>query len=181
LHVPVALLWGEYFKKYLSTINTMNMKKILLIATLFSIFGISQTKAQKVVEYRESQARLAEPTMGVYIKPLIAELEINATVGKIKDVWDFTNREVNALAGEVSNLRARALFKSTEKHNADVIVAASFDIASKEDNSGYTVTVIGYPAKYVRWRTATAADNDWIRNEKLSPANSQETTKAITK
>jgi hypothetical protein len=63
LHVPVALLWGEYFQKYLSTINTMNMKKILLIATLFSIFGISQTKAQKVVEYGESQARLAEPTM----------------------------------------------------------------------------------------------------------------------
>ncbi|MBO5880457.1 MAG: hypothetical protein J6Q57_02245, partial [Paraprevotella sp.] len=59
--------------------------------------------------------------------------------------------------------------------------AASFDIASKEDNSGYTVTVIGYPAKYVRWRTATAADNDWIRNEKLSPSNAQETTKAITK
>ena len=65
----------------------MNMKKILLIATLFSIFGISQTKAQKVVEYRESQARLAEPTMGVYIKPLIAELEINATVGKIKEKY----------------------------------------------------------------------------------------------
>lgn len=158
----------------------MNIKKKLLIAGLMSIFGLCSMMAQKT-EYRESQARLAEPVMGVYIKPLIAELEIDKIAGKIKDKWEFSNKEVNALSGEVPNLKARALFMSTEKHNADVIVAASFDIVSKEDNSGYYVTVIGYPAKYVRWRTATAEDNNWIHYEKITPIRSQEATQAITK
>ena len=62
-----------------------------------------------------------------------------------------------------------------------VLVANWFDIVSKEDNSGYYVTVIGYPAKYVRWRTATAEDNAWIHNEKITPIRSQEATQAITK
>ena len=169
-------------KNYLLTINTMNMKKILLIATLFSIFGISHAMGQKVVEYRESQARLAEPTMGVYIKPLVAELEIDKTKGKIKDTWFFSMREVEALSRDVANLRARALFKSTIEHDADVIVAASFDIASREDQTGYDVMVIGYPAKYVRWRTAdTATDIQWIQSEKLSSLGTKQATQAISK
>ena len=169
-------------KNYLLTINTMNMKKVLLIATLFSIFGISHAMGQKVVEYRESQARLAEPTMGVYIKPLVAELEIDKTKGKIKDTWFFSMREVEALSRDVANLRARALFKSTIEHDADVIVAASFDIASREDQTGYDVMVIGYPAKYVRWRTAdTDTDIQWIQNEKLSPQGTKQATQAISK
>lgn len=156
-------------------------KKLLFVALGLVMFAGSEVHAQKYVKYRNSQARLAEPVMGVYIKPLIAELKIDEAKGKIKDVWNFTNDEVNSLKGEVENLRKRALFMSTEKHDVDVIVAASFDISSNDNGEGYTVTVIGYPAKYVNWRTATPQDNDWIRNEKISPNNEKEQVQAISK
>ncbi len=159
----------------------MKKSKYFILSACLMAAGVGQLNAQQKTEYRESQARLAEPVMGVYIKPLIAELKIDAAKGKVSDKWEFSNKEVNALGGEVPNLKARALFKSVEKHNADVIVAASFDIESKEDQSGYYVTVIGYPAQYVNWRTATTEDNEWIRNEKITPNKSQEQTQAISK
>ena len=158
------------------------MKKTFFLLAIMSFLGISQSMAQKTIDYRESQARLAEPTMGVYIKPLVAELEVDKTKGKIKDTWFFTMAEVEALSRNVANLRARALFKSTIEHDADVIVAASFDIASRADQTGYDVMVIGYPAKYVRWRTADAAtDILWIQNEKMSPTGTAQATQAISK
>lgn len=159
----------------------MSLTKKILVATLCLISFSGAAQAQKIVKYRNSQSRLVEPKMGVYIKPLIADLKIDTEKGKIKDVWFFTMDEVNSMKGEVENLRKRALFMTTEKHNADVIVAASFDISSDAKGDGYTVTVIGYPANYVNWRTASAEDNEWIRNEKLAPNAGQEQTQAITK
>ncbi len=159
----------------------MSILKRFLIVFLCTLGVTVRSNAQKVVEYRESQSRLAEPVMGVYITPLVADLEVDTIKGKIKDPWEFTNREVDALKGEVSNLRARALFLSTDKHHADVIVAASFDIKSKDDGTGYEVTVIGYPAKYKNWRTAVSTDNDWIRNEKLTSNGTAAQTQAISK
>lgn len=158
------------------------MKKRFILASLLAAICTCAGMAQKV-EYRESQARLAEPSMGVYIKPLIADLDIDETVGKIRDKWEFTNKDVDALSNSVANLRARALFRSAEKHDADVIVAASFDIESMEDGKGYYVTVIGYPAKYVKWRTATPEDQEWIRQEKMTSGNTKdkEATQAINK
>lgn len=153
------------------------LKGLLLVACL--VGAASQVQAQKVVEYRSSQARLAEPKMGVYVKPLVADLKINDAVGKISDSWDFTNSEINALQGDIANVRTRALFKSTQKHGADVIVAASFDIKSKDDGSGYTVVVMGYPANYVNWRTSSAEDNLWI--PLLNAQGTSEQTQAISK
>lgn len=157
------------------------MKKLLFIALVLTLVGINEVKAQKVVEFRESQARVLEPQQNAYVKPLIVELEINMAKGKITDNWMFTNREVNALSGEVSNLRARALFNSTLKHNADVIVAATFDIASLEDGSGYEVKVIGYPANYKNWRTAETEDYEWIRMEKTLTTNESQKVQAVIK
>lgn len=157
------------------------MNRKVLLTTFVSIVGTCQVMAQQVVSFRESQARLSEPNMGVYIKPLIADLKINSTAGKIRDKWDFSLQDIKALKGEIPNLKARALFLSTEKHDADVIVAASFDIVSKDDGSGFVVRVIGYPANYINWRTATTEDNAWIQNERLAPAKAQQTTQAITK
>lgn len=153
------------------------ISRVFVIA-LCMIGAAVQANAQKVVEYRSSQARLAEPKMGVYIKPLIADLQINEAVGKINYTIDFSNKEINALEGNIANVRTRALFIATEKYKADVIVAAAFDIKSKDDGTGYTVTVTGYPANYVNWRTATAEDNMWIP---LIPNQDASQTQAISK
>ena len=157
----------------------MGMFKKGLALAICALGLFAEANAQRTEVYRSSQARLIEPQMGVYIKPLAADLEIDQTKGKVKDVWEFTPDEVAAMGGDEADVRTRALFMSVDKHDVDVIVAASFDLEST--NSGSKVTVIGYPAKYVNWRTASPADNEWIRNEILKPEKESEETQAISK
>ena len=157
----------------------MRMFKKGLALAICALGLFAEANAQRTEVYRSSQARLIEPQMGVYIKPLVADLEIDQTKGKVKDVWEFTPDEVAAMGGDEADVRTRALFMSVDKHDVDVIVAASFDLEST--NSGSKVTVIGYPAKYVNWRTASPADNEWIRNEILKPEKESEETQAISK
>lgn len=51
------------------------MKRILLFLSLV-MFISSAALAQKKVTFRQSQARLAEPQMNVYVKPLIVDLRV---------------------------------------------------------------------------------------------------------
>lgn len=43
----------------------------------------------------------------------------------------------------------------------------TFDI--HVDNSGATITVVGYPANFTKWATSTNADYEWI---KMTPGSS---------
>lgn len=157
------------------------MKKIaFLFILLFSLAGINQVAAQKTVEVRYSQARLIEPIHSVHTKPLIADLVVDSKLGKQTHTFHFTMKEINALQGNLENVRARALFKAVnEVYHCDVIVAASFDVQSTDD--GYDVTIIGFPASYTNWRTATKEDYEWIRNEKMGVVNDKKAETAISK
>lgn len=167
------------------------MKKLLL--TMFLIVtGISVTNAQTRVEVRESQARIIEPIQNVYIKPLTAKLDLIKGKGKdgkdkICDSWYYTMKDVAALDGKTDNLRKDALFKSTLKHDADVIVAATFELKPSDPTEhggekGYEVIVYGYPAIYTEWKTATPEDDQWIHTERTYMSNEAEKnkTQAIT-
>ncbi len=156
------------------------MRKLLLIM-LLTTANINGMYAQSKVEFRDSQARSLEPIQNAYVKPLIVELVVDQNKGKITDNWIFTNKAVNALNGDIKEMRARALFNSTQKHNADVIVAVTFDIASLEDGTGYEVKVIGYPANYKGWNTAKPEDYEWIRMEKTLTTNEKDKIQAIIK
>lgn len=153
------------------------LRKACVVA--FCAMGWALTAgAQKTEVYRSSQTRVVEPRMGVYTKPLIADLEVVKEIGKIKDEWHFTPEEVVALGNDEEGVRTRALYLSVDSHKVDVIVAASFDMESGSD--GFRVTVTGYPARFVNWRTATEADNAWIHNEVLKPENDDKAIQAIT-
>lgn len=157
----------------------MKIRKKLFITVLMSMIGISQMDAQSI-EYRESQARLSEPVMATYVKPLIADLEVVDTHGTDTTIVLTTN-EVAALGGESANVKARALFLACDALEVDVIVAATFDIISTEKEC--SVRIKGYPARYKNWRTATSTDYEWIRIEKLTPVKDQKSevaTQAIT-
>ena len=39
------------------------------------------------------------------------------------------------------------------------------------ENTGDTVTVVGYPGVFTNWHTATTEDYEWIRIQKLSGAD----------
>ena len=53
--------------------------------------------------------------------------------------------------GNLNEIHARAAFKTLQKHEADELVAPLYDVHSNPDGS-YTVTVLGYTAKFVNWK-----------------------------
>lgn len=160
------------------------MKKMLvLFISLFAWAGMNHVSAQKattVVKTHFSQARLIEPSMNVYSKPLIADLVVDQSK-RIKNVVPFTNAEVAALKDDVAEVRAAALFQTIDKLNCDVIVAASFDICTNDEGTGFNVTVLGYPASYQNWRTAQDSDLKWISQEIINNTSNQKKTEAIQK
>lgn len=152
-------------------------KRIFAVAICFMCIATMTDAQTRIVNFRQSQTRMAEPLISVYSKPLIADLKVNET--RIDETFDFPNSEIEALGGDIPNLRARAMFLANKKYNCDMLVSASFDIASKSDGTGYVVNVMGYPATYINWRSSTPNDDEWIRIAKINQAQNNEQTQAI--
>ena len=85
------------------------------------------------------------------------------------------------MKGDIVNIRSYAVYMSSQKHNADVIVAATFNIKTNDEGTGYIVTVVGYPATFANWKTAEASDYEWIRMEKTLTTADREKISAIVK
>lgn len=148
------------------------MLKKHFLACAACIAAVSTTLAadQKTVkfDFQTSQARLLDVNPSTYVRPLIAELSIIGS--RIRDKWELTTEELNARwiknddNATLQNLRSYAVFKSSEKHNCDVIVAATFDIHLTEN--GAAISIVGYPASFSNWATGTNADYNWITIER---------------
>ncbi len=147
------------------------MKKIIVAGAL--VLGcISTSYADKNVrfDFQTSEARGIDVYPTTYIQPLVAEVKVNTQAGRFVDTWKLSPSEFMARqypdndAATLQNLRAYGLFKSSEHHNCDVIVAATFDI--KISNDGAIVVVKGYPANFTNWGTAKNADYEWINIER---------------
>lgn len=146
------------------------MKKLfyLLLSASFSLSGAAQKTVK--FEFQTSEARTLDVYPSTYIHPLIAEVVVDTKTGRIHDSWnlsfeDYKARESSASpAATLQNLRAYALFKSSEKHNCDLIVAATFDI--KITDAGAVINIVGYPANFSNWSTGVKADYDWILLER---------------
>lgn len=143
------------------------MKKFSLLILFFTIISTTVALAQKIesINFRQSQSRIAEPNMEVFVRPLVVDLEVIGE-DRIEEVCSFPNVRLTELSLDMlQNLKASALFNCSQKYNADVIIAAMFDIQSFEDNKGYgiNVTVVGYPAKYKNWKPAIEnSEYQWI-------------------
>lgn len=167
-----------------NTIKTLkNMKRFILIALLTLAWGTAETYAQKVtVKMQETQARLLDVTSNAYVHPLTVELIVDKTKGRIKDEWPLTKDQAETeMKGDIVNIRSYAVYMSSQKHNADVIVAATFNIKTNDEGTGYIVTVVGYPATFANWKTAEASDYEWIRMEKTLTTADREKISAIVK
>lgn len=120
-------------------------------------------------DIRDSQARVLDVYPSTYVKPVIAELSVDTAKGRIRDTWTLTPEELASrtirdnAALTMQNLRTYAVYKSSEQHNCDVVIAATFDIRLTE--KGATITIVGYPANFANWQTGTVADYDWIKYE----------------
>lgn len=155
------------------------MKKLFVCLLVFTMF--STVYAQKTVtKVQETQARLLDVTSNAYVHPLTVELKI--TEGRIRDVLYLTKEQAEVeMKGDMVNIRSYGVFMSSKKHNADVIVAATFNFRTADDGNGYELEVVGFPAVFCNWATATATDYEWIKMEKTQTTNDIEKIKPIIK
>lgn len=160
------------------------MKKVLSLFVL-SLLTISSLSAQKIVDYQSAQARVLDVTTNAFVLPKVVELEMIKTPGsnadcRIEDIVEYSNEEVNAMRGDEANIRANASFKLCQKYGADVIVGALYEIKTNKEHNGYEVRVIGYPARFTKWRNIDMAkDREWVNLK--SGTTDAEKTKAIVK
>lgn len=144
-------------------------KRLLAISISLTAvaFAASAQKEYREMQFSESEILSLEPS--AYVKPLVAEVSVDTRKGRIRDTWHLNNVELKARLldrtdASIENLQAYGVFKSSEKHNCDIIVAATFDV--RIDNSGANITVVGYPANYANWSTSTVKDYEWINGGK---------------
>lgn len=122
----------------------MKTKKLILVIFLTFIGAIGAYAQKTNVRMQETQARLLDVTSNAYVKPLTVELQIDKSKGRIKDEWTLTREQAEQeMNGDLVNIRSYAIYMSSQKHNADVIVAATFNVKTNDDGNGYKVTVIG--------------------------------------
>ena len=122
---------------------------VVAAVTLVSCDAPKKVITTTVEEEQYSQARVLDVQTKAEIKPIQAEVHVNPV--RIEDQWIFSREEFNALDSDIDNLKARASFKTLQKHDADELVAPLYDIHSNPDGS-YTVTVRGYIGKIVNWK-----------------------------
>lgn len=147
------------------------MKKLLFVF-LVALAVATTAAAEKTVrfDFQTSEARTIDVQPSTYIHPLVAEVVIDTKAGRIHDTWTLSTSEFllrqypDNDAATLNNLRAYGLFKSSEKHSCDLIVAPTFDI--KISDTGVVINLIGYPANFANWQSATTADFRWISIER---------------
>lgn len=125
------------------------VKMMIVVASTALLASCEVAKTTTTVDEHYSQARVLDVQTKSDIKPVQAELRVNQV--RIEDEWIFTAEEVKALGNDLKQIHARAAFKTLQKHEADELVAPLYDVKSNGDGS-YTVTVLGYTAKFVNWK-----------------------------
>lgn len=168
----------------LVTIKYYKMRKLFFFIVFCSV--AIAASAQKIVDFQSAQARVLDVNTNAFVMPKVVELEMIKTVRsnadfRIDTVVHYSNEEVNAMKGDdlLANMRANASFKLCSEYGADVIVGALYEIRNNKDHTGMEVRVIGYPARFSKWRNIQDSDYKWIGLK--SGTTDAEKTKAIVK
>ena len=144
------------------------MQKIVKSALSFVVFAlvfVGNAMGQQT-QFEQAQARIIEPKQDVFIKPLVAEIEImEGQQRQDYGPYSYPIKSVETLTfDELENIKTRALHRATKEANGDIIVAATFKAYSDEKGKNVIVEISGFPGKYVNFRTARKEDGDyeWI-------------------
>lgn len=173
------------------------MKKLIWVA-LWALTCGTEVYAQKTtVKIQDTQARLLDVKSNAYVKPLTVELKVIDQAklrsidpdlkldenGRLKAVWLLTKEQVEVeMNGDLSNIRSWGIYQTSQRYHADVIVAATFNFKTDDEHPDrYLLTVVGYPANFVAWKTAETTDYEWIRMEKTLTTADREKISAIVK
>lgn len=160
------------------------MKKVLM-TTLLIVAASVPTLAQKTtqVQYQETQARLLDVSSNAYVKPLTVELKVKGNQ-RIREIVKIPRSfAMVAMKADPSNWRSYAVYEVSKRMACDVIVAATFNIKYDElaGDQDVQIEVVGYPADFANWQTATAQDLEWIKMEKTITTADREKIAAAVK
>ncbi len=153
------------------------MKRVLFL--LFAVSMCMGVYAQKVqTKFLNTEARKVNVISNAYVKPLTVEVQV---IGKqrITEVIKLSKEEVDALHNDQENIRNFAVYRACKLHNCDMIVAAISNIKSEYGQT--EVEIMGYPANFINWKTATQADTAWIKLEKTLTISDREKIAATIK
>lgn len=140
------------------------MKKVFMTLSLIAICLVYTGCYEVSTVVRDTQVKTVDMNAPSYVKPLVAELLVKKGIdgeSSIHDVWNFNEDDVLSLNSDVEKLKNRAAFLSAQKHLCDVIVSPMFDVYVA--NGKATVTISGYPAVYVNFRTMEDKDTTWLQ------------------
>lgn len=180
---PIRLIYAIFaaVKKKVWNRNITIMKKFLFTILALAAFAVSYAQKSST-RIQDTQARLLDVTSNAYVHPLTVELQVIESAGRIRDVWPLTREQAEVeMQGDIVNIRSYGVFMSSKKHNADVIVAATFNFHTTDDGKGYEIEVVGFPAIFTKWATAKPTDYEWIRMEKVQTTDDRDRLKALVK
>lgn len=143
------------------------MKKFIFPVLAIALFGSCTTQMTSLskTEYHKQQARIIEPKFQAFMTPLVGDVEVMKEKGRITS--EEYIRPINFAAAnyeyQIEEAKKYVLFAETKKHDADILIAATYDINTDDVRKGtISIRVSGYPAKYVNWRPAATDDYKWI-------------------
>ena len=145
------------------------MNKIFIAFAVATVGLLSVSCSSQYSGITENNTRLMPVTSTAHTMPTVAELRVSSakishqvTVANkysFRDIADFGD------SPKMVYLQKLALTQAAQKYDADIIVAPSYSITTSDDMKSITVTVTGYPANYVNFHTATAAEMDIINKD----------------
>lgn len=107
--------------------------------------------------YTMSDSRSIEPVQNVMITPVVADMQVSDQKVQLTETLPIRLKSVENLDFTVREYKERLIAKVLKTNNSDVLIGTLVEVTTNGD--GFLVmTVTGYPAKYVNFRSATEAD-----------------------
>ena len=120
-------------------------------------------KTTEKTYYMESSTQNLEPQNTIMASPMIADLKVIGDQIVYTEKEAFKDVEVTTkVIDAISTFKRIALCKAARKYNADLIIGATIDVITNKDGR-LEITVVGYPAKYTKFRNATKADIELVK------------------
>ncbi|MBR1716479.1 MAG: hypothetical protein IJ718_02530 [Paludibacteraceae bacterium] len=154
--------------------KTFLFAKLLAVVLLFASCGATQYVPETYVTYTtytESTGRNLEPSTTAINLPLVAEVQVLSKKIEYTETEAFKNITVTDAVRTfgkdfktrgIAEYKRIALAKAANANNADLIVGATFVVETTKDNH-FSIKVVGYPAVYKNFHTATKNDADILK------------------
>ena len=130
------------------------MKKNLFF--MFAVAMCAISCAPQRVIYKEAEVRNLEPAQNAVVVPLVAELEL-ISPNRVSEVYAYDVDVTTAMLGDIETYKRISLLNTAQKYGADTMVGALISVDTNKKGK-LEVTVTGYPARYVNFRSMTKED-----------------------